>query len=109
MKANYHTHTARCGHATGTDEDYVLAAIEQWHHKDLRWSLTSVVSYQGSPMGKVALDKETKDAVALPKMDAHSPMPALCMAVYPQYVAALILIGPGYSGRSCGLCDHHGI
>lgn len=34
-----------------------------WHHKDLRWSLTSVVSYQGSPMGKVALDKETKDAV----------------------------------------------
>ena len=29
MKANYHTHTARCGHATGTDEDYVLAAIEQ--------------------------------------------------------------------------------
>ena len=26
MKANYHTHTARCGHATGTDEDYVLAA-----------------------------------------------------------------------------------
>lgn len=34
-------------------------------------------------------------AVALPKMDAHSPMPALCMAVYPQYVAALILIGPG--------------
>ena len=29
MKANYHTHTARCGHATGTDEEYVLAAIEQ--------------------------------------------------------------------------------
>ena len=29
MKANYHTHTARCGHATGTGEDYVLAAIEQ--------------------------------------------------------------------------------
>ena len=25
---NYHTHTARCGHATGTDEEYVLAAIE---------------------------------------------------------------------------------
>ena len=27
MKANYHTHTTRCGHAEGTDEQYVLAAI----------------------------------------------------------------------------------
>lgn len=26
--ANYHTHTQRCGHAVGTDEAYVLAAIE---------------------------------------------------------------------------------
>ncbi len=25
---NYHTHTYRCGHASGSDEDYVLAAIE---------------------------------------------------------------------------------
>ena len=25
---NYHTHTARCGHATGTDEEYVKAAIK---------------------------------------------------------------------------------
>lgn len=29
MKANYHTHTARCGHADGTDEAYVLAALSQ--------------------------------------------------------------------------------
>lgn len=28
MKFNYHTHTARCMHATGADEEYVLAAIE---------------------------------------------------------------------------------
>ena len=28
MKFNYHTHTARCGHATGTDEEYVRCAIE---------------------------------------------------------------------------------
>lgn len=28
MKVNLHTHTARCGHAIGTDEEYVLAAIE---------------------------------------------------------------------------------
>lgn len=26
--ATYHIHTARCGHASGADEDYVLAAIE---------------------------------------------------------------------------------
>lgn len=29
MKANYHTHTARCGHAEGTDEQYVKAALAQ--------------------------------------------------------------------------------
>lgn len=28
MKANYHTHTARCNHATGTDEAYVQAALD---------------------------------------------------------------------------------
>ena len=25
----YHTHTTRCGHASGTDEEYVLSAIEK--------------------------------------------------------------------------------
>ena len=28
MLKNYHAHTARCGHAWGTDEEFVLAAIE---------------------------------------------------------------------------------
>jgi len=28
MDANYHTHTARCGHARGSDEQYVRAAID---------------------------------------------------------------------------------
>ncbi len=28
LKANYHTHTTRCGHAGGTDREYVEAAIE---------------------------------------------------------------------------------
>lgn len=28
MKSNYHTHTSRCGHAVGSDEQYILAAIE---------------------------------------------------------------------------------
>ena len=29
MRANYHTHTWRCNHATGLEEDYVKSAIEQ--------------------------------------------------------------------------------
>lgn len=28
MKYNYHTHTKRCGHASGSEEDYILRAIE---------------------------------------------------------------------------------
>lgn len=28
MKTNYHTHTTRCQHATGTDEEYVQSAIK---------------------------------------------------------------------------------
>lgn len=28
MKINLHTHTERCGHASGTDEEFVLAAID---------------------------------------------------------------------------------
>ena len=29
MRANYHTHTWRCNHAVGAEEDYVKSAIEQ--------------------------------------------------------------------------------
>lgn len=29
IKNNYHTHTCRCGHAIGDDEQYILKAIEQ--------------------------------------------------------------------------------
>jgi histidinol-phosphatase (PHP family) len=28
MLKNYHSHTARCGHAWGTDEEFVNAAID---------------------------------------------------------------------------------
>lgn len=28
QKFNYHTHTSRCNHAVGTDEEYVLCAVE---------------------------------------------------------------------------------
>ena len=34
-----------------------------WHHKDLCWAVTSIMSYQGSPMGKITLNKETTDNV----------------------------------------------
>ena len=27
LKGNYHTHTFRCGHAIGKDEEYVLEAL----------------------------------------------------------------------------------
>jgi len=33
MKVNLHTHTYRCGHASGTDEEYVLAAIDAGYTK----------------------------------------------------------------------------
>lgn len=33
MKVNLHTHTHRCHHAKGTDEDYVLAAIDAGYDK----------------------------------------------------------------------------
>lgn len=29
MKANYHTHTYRCNHATGTEEEYIQRAIDR--------------------------------------------------------------------------------
>ena len=32
MIANYHTHTYRCNHAVGTDEEYVIRAIERGLH-----------------------------------------------------------------------------
>lgn len=32
MKTNYHTHTYRCNHAAGNEEDYVQAAIKNGYH-----------------------------------------------------------------------------
>ena len=31
MKENYHTHTPRCKHARGNEEQYILEAINQGH------------------------------------------------------------------------------
>lgn len=33
VKVNYHTHTFRCKHAVGTEQDYVLEAIKNGFHK----------------------------------------------------------------------------
>ena len=33
QKFNYHSHTKRCGHAIGEDEEYVLAAIANGYTK----------------------------------------------------------------------------
>lgn len=33
IQTNYHTHTSRCGHAIGTDEEYVQAAIQAGFRK----------------------------------------------------------------------------
>ena len=37
MEYNYHTHTTRCHHANGTDEQYVLSAIKA-NYKGLGFS-----------------------------------------------------------------------
>lgn len=36
-KTNYHSHTSRCNHATGEDEEYVLKAIEN-HYQEIGFS-----------------------------------------------------------------------
>ncbi len=53
MNYNYHTHTYRCGHAEGTDEEYVLRAIESGFkslgfsdHLPLRFSDGSETNYR---------------------------------------------------------------
>lgn len=33
LHRNYHTHTKRCGHATGEDEDYIQFAIENGYEE----------------------------------------------------------------------------
>lgn len=45
MKANYHAHTPRCQHAQGTEEEYVLAAIENGY-QILGFSDHTPISYE---------------------------------------------------------------
>lgn len=60
---NYHTHTSRCRHAVGTDEDYVIAAIESGF-KVLGFSDHSPMIFDdGHESGFRMLLKDTDDYV----------------------------------------------
>lgn len=47
MKANYHTHTYRCFHASGREEDYILKAI-QYGHREIGFADHSPWQYDSS-------------------------------------------------------------
>ena len=79
MIANYHTHTTRCNHATGTEEEYVQSALErgleilgfsdhtpytfpEWHDSWFRMKLSqldgycdTILSLQKAYAGKIEL------------------------------------------------------
>lgn len=55
---NFHTHTARCGHAVGSDEEYVLKAIEA-NMNTLGFS--DHVPYRQSVLHKERMPYELKD------------------------------------------------
>ena len=43
MRTNYHTHTTRCLHATGSDEEFVLSAIKGGYLTTLRGNITLII------------------------------------------------------------------
>lgn len=55
---NFHTHTVRCGHAVGSDEEYVLKAIEA-NMNTLGFS--DHVPYRQSVLHKERMPYELKD------------------------------------------------
>lgn len=54
MKVNYHTHTIRCNHASGSDEEYVLAAISGGY-KVLGFSDHSPWNYNNPFAGRIRM------------------------------------------------------
>lgn len=54
MKVNLHTHTFRCGHATGTEEEYILAAIENGYTK-LGFSDHTPFPYEGGYVNRTKM------------------------------------------------------
>ena len=70
MKTNYHTHTARCGHAVGTDEAYIEAAIAQRYDvlgfsDHVPWPYKSGFTHPGVRMTVGELDGYVGDIRAL--------------------------------------------
>ena len=55
---NYHTHTSRCGHAVGTDREYVKAAIKQGY-KVLGFS--DHAPYRNIPSPRIRMDWDMQD------------------------------------------------
>lgn len=82
MKANYHTHTQRCGHAQGSDEAYVLAAIEGGYGElgfsdHVPWPYASGFTHPRVRMGMDALDGYLRSVRALKEKYADS----ICLRV----------------------------
>ena len=79
MLANYHTHTPRCGHATGTEREYIERAIEKGmkvlgfsdhtpqpypedFHSGMRMGMDEIENYTGTLS---ALKEEYKDDIRI--------------------------------------------
>ena len=75
MKANYHTHTSRCGHAEGTDEQYVKAAVSQGYDvlgfaDHVPWPYKSGFVHHGVRMPVTQLDEYLSSVRRLKKQYA---------------------------------------
>ena len=60
MKHNFHTHTTRCGHATGTEEEYVQAAIQRGL-KQLGFAERELLVEFGYPTQRFVLPVQSKE------------------------------------------------
>lgn len=58
QKFNYHTHTSRCGHAKGSDDDYCQAAIQAGYSI---LGFSDHAPYKGKPMPRARMDWEMLD------------------------------------------------
>lgn len=76
LRTNYHTHTFRCGHAEGTDEDYVLAALKR-DMKALGFS----------------------DHIFYPKEEEYVCNSRMMFSAAPEYIRSIQALKAKYEGR----------
>ena len=76
IQTNYHTHTTRCGHAVGTDEEYVISAIKGGY-RELGFSDHSPWKYASDFISHIRMD----------------------VSELPQYTASLRNLKEKYSGQ----------